>query len=131
MPQQASRSPERAAEAREQHAFGEKLANDAQVAGAQSRANGKFARAAHGARQKKIGDIGAGNQQQETDGGEQQEEEWLDIADDVFLHGNDGDAKVFVGLRICGREILRDAIHVGPRLRERNARLKAADARAR
>ena len=105
--------PERPAQAREQNAFGEKLADDARCAGAQGRANGKLARAAHGARQKKIRDVRARNQQQETDGGEKHQQERLDVADDVFLHGDQSDADVFVGHREGGGQIARDDVHVG------------------
>ena len=97
------------------------------VAGAQRRANGKLARAAHGARQKKIRDVGARNQQQETDGGEKHQQERLDVADDIFLHGNESDAGVLVGDREGGGQIARDHVHVGLGLRQRNARFQAAD----
>ncbi len=127
MPQKASRSPERSAQAREQNAFGEKLADDAQVAGAQGRANGKLARAAHRARQKKIGDVRTRNQQQETDGGQKHQQEWLDVADNILLHGDESDADFLVGDGEGGGQIARDHIHVGFGLRQRNARFQAAD----
>ncbi len=87
------------------------------MAGAQGGANGKLARAAHGARQKKIRDVRARNQQQETDGGEKHQQERLDVADDVFLHGNEADADVLVGHREGGGQIARDDVHVGLGLR--------------
>ena len=119
--------PQRSAQGREQNAFGEKLADDAQVPGAQGCANGKLARAAHRARQKKIRDVRARNQQQEADRGEKHQQERLDVADDVFLHRNERDADVFVGDREGGGKIARDDVHVGFGLRERNARFQASD----
>ena len=97
------------------------------MARAQRRANRKLARAAHRARQQKIGNIRASNQQQETNRREQHDQEWLDVADDVFLHGNERDAHVLIGLRVRRGEILRDAVHIGFRLRQRYARLQAAN----
>ena len=45
---------------------------------------------------KKIRDVGARNQQQESDRGQQHQQERLDVADDIFLHGNQRDAGVFI-----------------------------------
>ena len=106
---------------REQNAFGEKLANDAHVAGAQCCTNGKLARAPHRARQQKIRDVRTCNQQQETNGSEKHKQKRLDIADDIFLHGNEPDAEVLIRYRKSGGEIARDNVHVGLGLRERNA----------
>ena len=127
MPPKANRSPSAPPRPASRNAFGEKLADDARVAGAQGRANGKLARAAHGARQKKIRDVRARNQQQETDGGEKHQQEWLDVADNILLHGNESDAGILVGHREGGGQIARDHVHVGFGLRQRNARFQAAD----
>ena len=50
------------------------------AAGSKAGAQRKLARAAHGARQQQTGDVGAGDEQQEADRGEQHEEEGLDVA---------------------------------------------------
>ena len=71
--------------------------------------------------------FGTGNQQQETDGGEQHQQERLDVADDIFLHGNQRDADVLVGHREGGGQIARDHVHVGLGLRQRNARFQPAE----
>ena len=67
---------QRSAQAREQDAFCEKLANHAHVARAQRSANGKLARAANRTRQQKVCDVRARNQQQEADGAQKQQKEW-------------------------------------------------------
>ncbi len=51
----------------------------------------------------------------------------MNIADNIFLHGNEGNAYGFVGLRVCGGKIFRDAVHIGFCLRERYTRLQAAN----
>ncbi len=89
----------------------------------QGGAKGKLARAAHRSRQQQIGHVGAGDQQQEGDGGEQHQEEGLDVAHHVFLHGEEGDADVLVGFGIFQGEIVRDGVHVGLGLGERDARV--------
>ena len=58
---------------REQHAFGEQLADDAAAAGADGGADGDLARAAGGARQQQVGDVGAGDQQHAADRAQQDE----------------------------------------------------------
>ena len=76
---------QRSAQPREQYAFREKLPNDARVTSAHRCANSKLARAAHRARQQKIGNVRASNQQQETHGRKKRDQKWLDVPDDVFL----------------------------------------------
>ena len=50
----------------QQHAFGQKLAEQAPASGAEGGANGDFFLASGGAGQQQIGDVGAGDQQHET-----------------------------------------------------------------
>ena len=97
------------------------------MTGAHGGAHGEFMGAAHGAGEKKIGDVGAGDQEKEADSREQHEQEGLNVADDVLLHGNEIDAHGFVGLGISGGEIFGNAVHIGLSLRETYVGLEAAD----
>ena len=55
-----------AGDQREQRAFGEKLSRETRAAGAESKADGYFAAASGSAGEKQIGDIDAGDQQDES-----------------------------------------------------------------
>ena len=118
---------QRPAQPSQKCAFCEKLADDASATGAERRADGEFAGSRHGARQKKAGDVGARDEQQEADRGQQHDQEGLHIADDVFLHGIKRDAHVFVRFRIRNGEMVGDGVHVGAGLLEGDAGFEAAD----
>src|SRR5262249_510272 len=66
---------ERGTEAGEQDTFGKQLAEHAGGAGSDRRTNREFAAASHGASQRKIGDIDAGDQQDESDSGHEKKQE--------------------------------------------------------
>ena len=73
----AGRRDANAAEAgddRQQHAFQQQLANDPPPRCAQGDAHGNFARAIRRPRQQQVGDVGAGDQQDERDRAHQREE---------------------------------------------------------
>ena len=65
---------EKAAADAEDGAFGEALADEASAAGAESDAHGEFAFTGDGAREEQAGDIDAGDEEDEADGGEEQPE---------------------------------------------------------
>ena len=118
---------ERAADASEKQAFGEELAKHAKATGTEGDADGEFAGSAHGAGEKKIRDVGAGNEEQEADRGEKNDEQGLDVADDVVFQRDEDDAFVFVGFGIFLREMLRDGVHIGLRLHDGDAGFETAD----
>jgi hypothetical protein len=118
---------ERAANAGEQQAFGQQLAKNAQATGAERGANREFAGTDHGAGEQQISHVGASDEQQEADGCKKNDKQRLHVADDVFFQRQNGDAFVLVGFRIFLREMLRDRIHIGLSLRERNTGLEASD----
>ena len=64
---------ENSAGKRQKQAFGEQFAHDARAGGAESGADGEFAGAARGTRQQQVGDVGAGDQQDEADGADEQD----------------------------------------------------------
>ena len=69
-----STRPSDAAGERQQHAFGQQLADDAAAAGADRGADRDLALPAGGADQQQVGDVGAGDQQHEADRAEQHQQ---------------------------------------------------------
>ena len=80
------------------------------------------------ARQQQVGDVGAGDQQHETDGAEQNQQRARDIADDLLVHRHQPHAEPCIG-RILAFEPRGDPIHVRLRGAARDARAQAADDR--
>src|SRR6267143_269968 len=129
--EQAHQSPgqnetEPAAYEREQHALREKLAHDAQTASAERRTDGDFPSPRHRARQEQIRDIGASNQQDEADDGEQYHEglahrpgRELTQRNQLYIVAR-GDGILLVQAR-------NDGVDIALCLRERDAGLEAAD----
>ena len=72
-------------------------------------------------------DVRAGNQQQETDGGEQHQQQRFDIADNILLHRHQSDANGFVGIGKGRGQIARDDVHIGFSLLQRYARFQPSD----
>ena len=61
--------PEKAAGEREEQSFDKALTDDTGAAGAEGEAGGDFAQACGGAREEEVGEIGAGDEQDESDDG--------------------------------------------------------------
>jgi len=103
-----------------------KLANDAQTASAERRADGDFPPPCHRARQEQVGDIGAGDQQNEADDGEQYHEGLAHGPGRKLAQRNQkhivarGDGILLVQAR-------NDGVDIALCLRERDAGLEAAD----
>ena len=76
---------QRASAKREQDTFREQLANDAASAGAQGCAHGDFFAAGDGAGEQEICNVGAGDQEDERDGAEQNYQGAAGVADYLFL----------------------------------------------
>ena len=75
---------DRGGDHREQHALGEQLPHDPPRRGAERDADRHFALAVRSAREEKIGDVRAGDEEQEADGGEQRPEGALRVADQLL-----------------------------------------------
>src|SRR6202008_1683315 len=87
------------------HAFDQKLANDTPARGSKCCANRHFALTADGAAQHHVGDIGAGDEQNEADGSQHEQEDHAYIAAVVVLmEGFDDDADVLVRVGILNGE---------------------------
>ena len=87
----ASTSPSDTAERRQQHALGEQLANDALAARADGRANRHLLLPHRGAREQKVRDVAARDEQHEPDGAEQHVQREADVADDLVDERDDAD----------------------------------------
>ena len=99
-------------------------------AGTQGRAHSNFALARNGARKQKIRDIGAGDQQNETDGREKNQQREAYVADHLFLKRNDSEGEAAVGrigFRIIAAQASGDCVHLRLSCGERDARLELAN----
>jgi hypothetical protein len=96
-------------------------------AGAERRAHGDFVGACRGAREQQIRDVGAGDDENQRDGGEQQVERGSRVADELILQRSDGGALLIVRRRIRGFEAGGDRRHFRLSLFERDAFLQSAD----
>jgi hypothetical protein len=121
--EERGRKSEDAAEASEEKALREELVDEAAAARSKSRSNGELGGASHASGEQQAGYVGAGKKQQESDGGEKDQEQRLDVADDVLLHGNeaDADAIALVDLGILGCERVGHRVHVGLSFSESDA----------
>jgi len=80
-----------------QDALGEKLADQAQTAGAERSAHGHLSLAPGGAGEQQVGNVGAGDEQDERHGAEQHKQGGAGLAYDFFTQLDEPDAPPFVG----------------------------------
>ncbi len=79
------------------------------------------------AREQQVGDIRAGNQQDERDGAEQHQQRRPDVLHELILRAGDERANIRDSSPGCSRfELQRDRVHLDPRLLERHAALSRA-----
>ena len=116
------------AEDREDHTFDEKLAHQAHATGAERSPDRHLAFARDGLRQLQIGDVGASEQQQESDRSEEQPELAANVfSDDRVGEAFDPAAPLPVRLGIQPRQLGRDADHVRVGLRDADAGLEPTE----
>ena len=98
----------------DQKILGQKLAHDAPAAGAQGAANGQFVRARARAREDEVGDVGASDEEHETDRPEQGQDGGPDPLHQVFVERDhvEPDAGIPVDLRILPRQICGDGVYL-------------------
>src|SRR5215831_19536017 len=106
--QQAEKPPSE----REQNAFGQQLADHPGLSGAERSTNCKLAGPASSSNEQQVGDICAGDEENEAHRGEKDEKEWPNIADDIVFQRVDGDATRFVDFRIGDLEIASNGVHI-------------------
>src|SRR2546421_142610 len=105
----------------------QQLAGNAGTARPERYADGEFACPARSSGQQQVGDIYAGNQQNEHHGAENHEEHGTHIAHDFVLERKQISLLISVNIRIFSGQVPGDAIHVSASLFECNTRFKAAD----
>ena len=86
----------------EEHAFGEQLAYETELAGAQRRADGDFAASGRGPHEEKVRDVGARDEQHEADGGEKNHQTQPDVFHEKIVGANHRH------VRIAGAIVSRD-----------------------
>ncbi len=101
---------------RQHDAFGQQLANQPQAAGTQGRADRNFSGPASRTSQKKVGNVGASDQQHKSHRHQQQQERRPDVTDQIVLHADQADADVLVGIGILLLQAGRDGSHFFARL---------------
>src|ERR1700683_933447 len=119
-----------AGEEGEEGALCEHLADEPRARSAHGEADGDFAAASGGAREEKIGDVDAGDEEDEGDGAEEDEEFGALRADEVFFNGDEADGPaggggIFFGIR--ARELRDVGVDLMLGLRDGEAWFKAAD----
>ncbi len=119
--------PEAAGERGEQQALGEQLTNQPSASGAQRQAHGGFLLSRHAAREQQIGDIDAGDQQQQADRGKQHQQRRVRMPGDLIAqrHQFQRHAAVRVGMIACLASGI--SIHLDLRLSQADAGFHAPD----
>ena len=95
----ASRMPSAAPDQGEQRALGQQLAHQSRPAGSERRAYGDLALSSGGARQKKVRDIRAGDEQDEQHRAREHLKRPPDVADQQLLERQDSDVPLGTVLR--------------------------------
>ena len=124
----ANRDAEPAADQRQHQAFGQQLADDAPPPGAERGAHRELARPRAGARQQQVRDVGAADQQHESDDAEKQHRRHLEIAaDHRVVHRLEPHAAALVGLRELTGQPVGHRRQIGLRGADADAGLHPAD----
>ncbi len=121
------RDAERPSDRRQHEALDEQLPHDLPARRAERRAQRELALTGGAARQQQVRDVGAGDEQHESDGAEQQPQRRLRrVAEEVVLERLDAGAPARVGFRKRLREVGRDGQHVRVGLLKSDAGLQPA-----
>ena len=126
-PPEGDEQADDAAQGGQHDAFRQHLMQQAAAVGAQGGAQRHFALPGRGASQRHVGDVGAGDQHDETDGPEQHPQRRAHVTDDVVEEGHDGDAVALVGAWVFFLQVRRDLVHVAARRVDDYAIVQASD----
>ncbi len=119
---------EHAAHGGERDAFGEQSAEEALARGAKGGADGDFFLARGGASHQEVRDIGAGDEQDETDGAEKQPEGGTHVAiEEIVFQRLDARGPAFIGFWVDFGDVGGDGGHVRIGLREGDAGFHACE----
>ncbi len=108
----------------EHHAFGEQLAHDARTFRAKRGADGEFALPSGGAHQQQVGDVGAGNQQDESHGAQQNEQRLAGVSDNRVAQRLNSESTLLICLRKRAQILLPCQLHLRVGLGHRHAGLE-------
>ena len=111
----------------EKDAFRQELPQQARSARAEGRPDGDLARAAARPREQEVGDVGAGDGEDEANGAEQYEQRRSHAGDEAFGQGNDLDSPALILLRILARERRLHGRELGLRVGRCRPALQAPD----
>src|SRR5262245_45372820 len=112
---------QRSAEDRQQQAFGQQLPRQPEASRAQCRAHGEFLAPRLATRERQIGHVGAGDEQDEADRAQQQPERSANIAHHFIQQRRDEDSHLVVLDRILAPQRGGDLIELRLRLFDGNA----------
>ena len=118
---------EKTAHRREHQRFDDELLEHAATTRAHGKSDGQLLATRESTRQEQIGDVRAGDEQDEGDRREQHDQRLADIADNQLLERNHGRAPAGVVLRILALETRGDDVELGARLRDGGVRLEPRD----
>ncbi len=118
---------EAAAQDGHHEALREKLSQQPPPPGAQRRPQGYLALPGQGPGQQEVGQVGAGDQEDEDHHAEQRQQQGPYAGDEVGAEGHEVHAPALHGLRVLLPQACLDPLHLGARLPERDALRKAAD----
>src|SRR6185369_7920489 len=121
------RDTENAADQSENSAFGEELRDQPGAARAQRHAKGIFLAARFGAELQQVGDVDAGDQQDEADGAEEWIEKLSGAAKQILMEREGFYADAFVARGILLLKARCDQVHFGLGLLDRDAFFQARD----
>ena len=123
----ASRNPSAAAGGAEDETLCEELPDQASAARTEGAPNGELRTAAERAGERQVRDVGARDEQDETDGADENDERRAQPGGHLARKGSDVHGAFRVLLRMLEREPPADAVEVRPSLLERHARRHAAE----
>ena len=116
------------AEQREHHALDEELPDHPPAARAERHAHADFLGAFGRSREQQVGDVAAGDQQDEADRTHQRPEDQFDLGRRrALVVGGNRRLDAFIGLRVVARQPRRDRCQLAARLRDRDAVGQARD----
>ncbi len=120
-PGEGEADSERSAEQCEEHRFGETSGGETPPSRSEGGLNGRFPAAAHPPREKKIGDVGAGDEEHEAHRPHEQLERALVVLDALVGEALHRDRESGVGGGVLGLELSRNRLHLRLGLLERDA----------
>ena len=115
VPAQAMASPAAAPNAGQQHGFRQELADQARASGAERTAHAHLAAARRGAREQQVGEVHAGDQQDESHGRRERQQRRANAAHDGFLQAAEGGVPPGIGIGKLLFGARRDGVEIGLR----------------